>query len=223
MISSFLSLSDINEAPVSMSLTSLTVPENSGKETVVGTLTVTDEDRTVNGRMQQHTFQMLLNPKGLFRITIANDLQIAVDNKLCLLYGGSYCELNFEDNRFLTITVRATDDGTPPKSLDTTFNIELTNLNESPRHLRLSNSYLKENATIGHIIGKFTFQDEDRNEQHNISLLDDDQGRFAVDKNFNLVKAKKMNYETESRHSIKVLVQDNGNPSLSVSLFVWIW
>lgn len=164
---------------------------------------------------------MVLNPKGLFRINIVNELEVADDNMLCLRYGGSYCELNFEDNRFLTITIRATDNGTPQKSLETTFTIELTNVNESPRHLRLSNAYLKENATIGHIIGKFTFQDEDRNEQHNISLLDDDQGRFAVDKNFNLFKAKKMNYETESQHSIKVLVQDDGNPPLSVSFFCY--
>lgn len=205
-----------------MTLSSLTIPENSDKGTVVGSLIVTDEDRTVDGNTQQHTLEMVLNPKGLFRINIVNDLEIAVDNKLCLHYGGSFCELNFEDNRFLTISIRATDNGTPPKSLDTTFNIELTNLNESPRHLRLSNAYLKENATIGHIIGKFTFQDEDRNEQHNISLLDNDQGRFTVDKNFNLVKAKKMNYETESQHSIKVLVQDSGNPPLSVSLYL-LW
>ena len=208
---------DINEAPVSMALSSMTIPENSGKGAVVGSLFVTDKDRTVDGNKQQHTFQLILNPKGLFRINIINQLEIAVDNKLCLLHGGQFCELNFEDNRLLTLRIRATDNGSPKKSLETTFNVELTNINESPRHLRLSNAYLKENATIGHHIGKFTFQDEDMNQLHNITLVDDDQGRFTVDRSFNLVKLKETNYETESKHLITVLVEDNGNPPLSVS------
>lgn len=203
-----------------MSLSSLNVAENSGKGQVVGSLSVTDEDRTTGGRKQQHIFRLVNNPKGLFRINVVGQLEVAMDNSMCLGHGGAFCELNFEDNRFITVTIRATDDGSPQESIESSFTIELTDINESPRNLRLSNAHLKENATIGHVVGRFTFQDEDKNQLYNVTLIDSDEGRFTVDDNFNLVKAKDMNYETESKHSITVRVKDNGNPSLSVITFL---
>jgi len=45
-----------------------------------------------------------------------NQLEIAIDNKLCLKHGGKSCELNFEDNRFVTVKIRATDNGSPARS-----------------------------------------------------------------------------------------------------------
>lgn len=204
-----------------MKLSSLTIPENSNLGTVVGFLSVKDEDQMHqqnNQTMQQsHTFEIIQqNPKHLFSINIANELVVAVDNKLCLLRGGSYCVFNFEKNPFVSVRIRVTDDGFPPKSLETTFKIVLTDVNESPRCLRLSNAIVPENATIGHVIGTFTFDDEDLKQQHTITLLDDSHGRFDVDVHNNLVKAKKVDYEMEANHFINVLLQDNGNPPFSV-------
>ncbi|XP_066935500.1 protocadherin Fat 4-like isoform X3 [Clytia hemisphaerica] len=208
---------DVNEQPSSVQLSSITVPENSAKGTIIGTLTVMDEDRTSNGAKQQFTHQLIQNPNGLFRINLMNQLEVALDNKLCLKYGGKYCVLNFEDNRFNTIAIRTTDSGNPPLSVDTPFTIEVRDINESPFQLRLSNSYLIENATIGHIIGTFSYKDEDLNQRHNITLTNDDGGRFSVDNQYNLVKAKSTNYETQKKHVITALVTDNGKPSFSVS------
>ena len=214
---SLIVFAETNKAPTSMSLSSLTIPENSGNGTVVGSLSVKDEDETPN--KQKHTFQIVQqNPKDLFRINIVNELVVAADNEICSLHGGSNCALNFEENRFVSIRIRVTDNGTPPKSLETTFKIELTDVNELPRHLKLSNPYVAENATIGHVIGTFEFEDEDLNHQHNITLLDDNHGRFNVDKYHNLVIAKMINFEMETKHFINVLLQDNGDPPLSVSL-----
>jgi len=149
-----------------------------------------------------------------------NQLEIAIDNKLCLKHGGKSCELNFEDNRFVTVKIRATDNGSPARSADVRFTISLLDVNEAPRSLQLSKSVMMENATIGSIVGRFTFDDEDFGQIHNISLLSDDNGRFGVDQQFNLVKAKPTNYEVQTQHIIRVLVKDNGNPSLSVGLLV---
>ena len=211
----------MNEQPTSVQLSALTVPENSPKGTVIGTLTAMDEDRTSNGAKQQLTHQLIQNPNGLFRINLMNQLEVALDNKLCLKYGGKYCVLTFENNRFNTIAIRTTDSGNPPLSIDTSITIEVTDINESPFQLRLSNAYLIENATIGHIIGRFSYKDEDFNQQHNITLTNDDSGRFSVDDQFNLVKAKSNNYETQKKHVITALVTDNGKPSLSVNKFSW--
>ena len=147
--------------------------ENSGKGTKVGTLTAIDEDRNNDGSKQQHTFSLVENPHGLFRINLMNQLEIAVDNKLCLEHGGKYCELNYEDNRFVTIKIRATDNGSPAKNIDARFIISLVDINEAPRSLKLSKSVMMENATIGSIVGRFTFDDEDIGQTQNISLLID--------------------------------------------------
>ena len=48
------------------------------------------------------------------------------------------------------------------------------------------------------------------------SLTNDDSGRFRVDFQGNLYKAKDVNYETQTKHTIRAVVQDNGNPSMKV-------
>lgn len=208
---------DVNESPSLIILSSKTVPENSGKGTTIGTLSAVDEDFTSDGSQQQHQFTLIENPQGLFRIEQMNQLEVAIDNHLCLKHGGTYCALNFEDNRYFVIKVQAKDNGSPPQKFETTFNIQLTDVNESPTNLRLSNSYLPENASIGHIVGQFSFKDEDLGQVYNVTLLDNNNGRFTIDNQFNLIKAKATNYETQKKHVIIAQVADDGRPSLSVN------
>ena len=48
------------------------------------------------------------------------------------------------------------------------------------------------------------------------SLTNDDSGRFRVDSQGRLYKAKDVNYETQTKHVIRAMVKDNGNPSMKV-------
>lgn len=64
----------------------------------------------------------------------------------------------------------------------------------------------------------FTARDEDAGQSLRYTLTNDDSGRFRVDIQGRLYKAKGIDYETQNYHLISAMVQDNGNPSLAVWL-----
>lgn len=66
------------------------------------------------------------------------------------------------------------------------------------------------------LIGRFSSRDEDTSQLLTYSLTNDDSGRFRVDSQGNLYKAKDTDYETQTKHIITAVVQDNGNPSMKV-------
>ena len=109
------------------------------------------------------------------------------------------------------------DSGSPPKSIDASFIINVRDVNDRPRALSLSHYTLKENAPLNYVIGTFSATDEDSGQALSFSLDDDDGGRFAVRNNRDLVRAKQVDYETSRVHYITARVKDNGNPRLSVS------
>ena len=62
----------------------------------------------------------------------------------------------------------------------------------------------------------FAARDEDASQSLTYSLTNDDNGRFRVDSQGNLYKAKDVDYETQTTHVIRAMVQDSGNPSMKV-------
>ena len=209
---------DQNEAPTNIFLSSKQVKENPSKGTSIGTFSVIDMDGSTNGIHQQHSYELTSNPKGLFRIA-GKELQIAIDcnSDLCDRYGGVYCPLNFESARFHTIKVKVTDSGTPSLSFEKSLTIEVLNANDPPKNIRLTGRTVPENASIGYVIGKVTFTDDDNADKHSVYLSVDDNGRFKINDKNELVKAKSTNYEKQSIHSIVIAVKDDGKPSLNVS------
>ena len=135
----------------------------------------------------------------------------------CLKNGGDFCKLNYEKRRSYTVTVRATDSGNPPQSSEASMLISLNDVNDRPRNFRLSSHMVKENATIGTKIGRFTASDEDQYQTFTFSLLDSDGGRFAINSAGFLFKAKDTDYETSKAHKIVAQVADNGTVPLKVS------
>ena len=77
---------------------------------------------------------------------------------------------------------------------------------------------MKENATSGTIIGKFSANDEDAGQRMSYSLSDNDQGRFSVSSDGYLTKVLSTDYEKDKVHSITAVVQDNGNPRKKVGI-----
>ena len=147
-------------------------------------------------------------------------IQVAPSNAQCLNQGGSSCLLNYESQKQHTIRLRTTDNGNPPMSYEKDFVIDLRDVNDKPRELQLSNNKVKENATINSVIGRFTSRDEDVEQVMTYSLSDDDSGRFRVDSRGILYKAKGVDYETQKKHVIRAVVQDNGSPPLKVCVLI---
>jgi hypothetical protein len=75
---------------------------------------------------------------------------------------------------------------------------------------------VKENATKGEIIGKFSAHDEDSGQSLSYSLSNNDQGRFAVSSDGYLTKVLATDYEKNTTHVITAVVKDNGHPMKKV-------
>ena len=142
-----------------------------------------------------------------------------MSNSRCLSYGGSSCSLNYEASLSHSIRVRSRDSGTPSKYVDQYLSVYLRNVNDRPRNLRLSGSTLKENATIGTVIGTLTASDEDSMQSLTYSLTNNASGRFSISSGNKVVLATRsgIDYESATSHLISVLVRDSGSPSLNTS------
>ena len=104
---------DVNEAPTAITLSGSSVAENDPGATVA-TATADDED---DG--QTHTWT-LTNDAGVFTMS-GSTLKVK-----------SGVSLDYEAKPSYTISIKATDNGSPPASIERSFSIAVTNVAESP-------------------------------------------------------------------------------------------
>ena len=124
--------------------------------------------------------------------------------------------------RSFDIRVRSQDNGSPQFSIERNFTIEIKDINDKPRDLKLSGNQLPENATKGFLIGQLTATDEDVGQVLKFKLTNDDGRRFQINKDGYVVKAKDTNYENQKVHKITVEVSDNGKPVMKVSQEIFL-
>lgn len=201
----------MNEKPIDITLSNVDVDENAGLGTLIGSFSTKDPDRG-----QTYSYSLVDDAAGLFRVQ-GNQLQVAIDNERCLSLGGQNCRIDFEKARSFDIRVRSQDSGSPQLSIERNLTIEVKDINDKPRDLELSANKLPENATKGFLIGQLTATDEDVGQVLKFKLTNDDNGRFQINKDGYIVKAKNTNYENQKVHRITVEVSDNGEPVMKVS------
>ncbi len=192
----------VNLAPTDIALSNTSVPENSATGTVVGNLSATDPDAG-----DSHTFSLTNSAGGRFKV-VAN--QVQVDN-------GSL--LNLEANTSHNITVRATDAG--GLTFDKTFTISVTNVNEAPTEIALSNSSVPENSATGTVVGNLSAADPDAGDSHTFSLIDSAGGRFKIVGNqVQVDNGSLLNLEANTRHNITVRATDAGGLTFDKTLTI---
>ena len=119
--------------------------------TEVGILTVADDDE-----LQGHVFTLVGkdNDGGLF--------DISGDR---LVFVGKPSDLDYEKRQSLTVSVKVTDIGgladANPLSTTSTFNIDVTNANDTPAAISLQGNSVAENSAIGTRVGTLTALDQD--------------------------------------------------------------
>lgn len=107
----------VNETPVVTAAT-FSLAENSVNGTSVGTVSVTD----VHTPAQTHTWSITAGNTGsAFAIDSSGQLTVATSSAL-----------NFETTPSFSLTVQATDNGTPTLSGSATITVNLSNVNEGP-------------------------------------------------------------------------------------------
>jgi hypothetical protein len=183
---------DANQAPTAIDLSGSTVPENSATGTTVGTLSTTDPDVG-----ETFTYTLLDSADGRF----------AIDGDQLVVDDGSL--LDYETATEHVIVVQTTD--AHGASFQQQFTITLTDANDAPTAIALSNNAVAENCDDGTLVGALTTTDHDSAGPFTYTLLDNAGGRFTIDGDQLLVTDGTLfNYETATSYKITVRTTDEG-------------
>jgi hypothetical protein len=118
---------------------------------------------------------------------------------------------NYEKKKTYTITATATDGKV---TVQRTFTIRVTDVNEAPYDLTISNSSTKENVPVGTVIGTLKAKDEDANDTLTYSIVGGrDRFDFALEGD-QLKWARMPDYEenfgTKKKRYVRVRATDRG-------------
>lgn len=126
---------DVNEAPVNITLAPASIPENSAPGTTIGQLTISDPDNYGSrGAWQTHNCQVTGNQIGKFTI------------RSKVIYVGS-ASLDYEQASVIRVQVTCSDSGSPSLSLVKMLTITVHDVNEAPTDISLSNNIIAENQS----------------------------------------------------------------------------
>lgn len=181
---------DTNDSPTELKLSNTALVENESIGFVVGAFSVIDADPTTTS----YSFIEGLN-----------------DNSFFLIEGGEIktaLEIDFETQDQYTIDVLATD--IDNQSIVNRFVIDVSNVNESPTDILLSNNSINENIDQQRIIGSLSVIDQDARDTHIFSLLTgiDDNDLFVINSN-TLQALESFNFESKQSYLINMNVTDN--------------
>uniref|UniRef100_A0A8C1I8G3 Protocadherin 2 alpha b 9 n=1 Tax=Cyprinus carpio TaxID=7962 RepID=A0A8C1I8G3_CYPCA len=209
---------DVNDNVPAISVTSLaeTVRENSAAGTMVGLITVKDEDAGKNGAVV-----LKIQHSAPFRIqnTYKNKHSLVVDGPLDRERASEY-----------NVTIIATDEGSPPLSSTSVITVHVSDVNDNaPRFSEpVINAYVKENSQIGAVIHTVSAFDPDVGDNARItySLLESSKsGPVTSMININsesgdIHSLQSFNYEETKTFEFKVQATDSGVPPLSSNVTV---
>src|ERR671925_1250327 len=204
-----------NQAPTDIQLSNSSIAENQTPPVNVGTLTTTDPDA---GDTHTYTLENTGCGGGPFPDNSSFQIGGVSNDKL-----QSAASFDFETKSSYTVCVRSTDSG--GLSFDKQFTISVTNVNEPPTDITLSNNSIDENKPSGSLVGNLSqVGDPDSGETYTFTLLTSGcSGSFPDSSNFQisgsqLQSAVSFNYEDPNHapsYTICVRVNDPGSPNLS--------
>jgi hypothetical protein len=190
------SITDINEAPTNISLSTNSIAENSGADATVGTLTTTDPDMA-------NTFAYTL-------VSGTGDSDNAAFNISGTALRAS-SSFDFETKSSYSVRVRSTDQG--GLWTEKVFTISVTDVNETPTNINLSAGSIAENAGANATVGTLTTTDPDAANTFAYTLFsgtgDTDNAAFNISGNA-LRASSSFDFETKSSYSIRVRSTDQG-------------
>jgi hypothetical protein len=190
-----INLVDRNDIPTINSAT-FSLPENSPNGTVVGTIVANDQDAG-------DTKSFLLgndNLSGVFAIDSSGVLTVANSSIL-----------NFEARTSITVHVRVTDSG--QAWADTTFTVNLTNVNDAPV-VGSATITRNEHLSNGTSIGVMSSSDQDANDTRTWAITGGNVGgAFAINSTTGLITvatSSAMNFEVTPTFVLTIQATDTG-------------
>jgi gliding motility-associated-like protein len=194
-----ITVANINDAPTNISLSASTVVENSASGTTVATLSATDADA---GDTFRYT---LVSGTG-----DTDNASFTIDGTTLKTAG----VFDFETKSSYSIRVRVTD--AAGLTFEKEFAITVTDINEAPTALALSNISVLENAASGTAVGTLAGTDPDAGDTHTYTLVtgtgSTDNASFTIT-GTTLSTAAVFNFEAKNSYSVRVRVTDAGGLS----------
>ncbi|MCD4673747.1 MAG: LysM peptidoglycan-binding domain-containing protein, partial [Anaerolineaceae bacterium] len=179
---------DSNTAPLDLTLSNDGIAENQVPGTIIGSFSTADADPG-----DYHTLTLLNADGGSFTIS-GNNLVASAP-------------LNYEAKSLYTIRVRTTDRG--GLSLDKTFWISITNVNEAPTNMTISGTSVTSGQPAGTVVGVLMTMDVDNGDSHSYSLFGGETGSFSLQGNV-LVTNTVLDAELKSSYNIIIRSTDQG-------------
>jgi hypothetical protein len=185
-----------------------TIPENSPNGTIVGTVAANDPDVG-----QSQTFSIPLGNTGdAFAIDSAGQITVADSTKL-----------DFETTPSFTLTVQATDNGTPSQSGTGTVIVNLADVNDPPKPSG-GPFTIPENSPNGTSVGTVAANDQDAGQTHTFNITNGNvNGAFAIGLTtgqITVADSAALNYEAIISFSLTVEVMDSGSLTASTTVTV---
>jgi hypothetical protein len=198
----------INQAPTNLTLSNSNIAENQAINAVVGNFTTTDPD-TGNTFTYSLVTGTGATDNSLFTIT---------NNQL-----KTNSVFDYETKNSYSIRVKTTDQG--GLSFEKQLTIGVTNVNETPTNLTLSNSTIAENQVIGTVVGNFSSTDPDTGNTFTYSLVTGtgatDNSLFSITNN-QLKTNAVFDFETKNSYSVRVRTTDQGGLSFEKQLTIGV-
>jgi hypothetical protein len=192
-----INVTDVNEVPTGINLSNNSIAENAAISTTIGTFSVVDPDTS-----------------GSYTYTLVSGTG-STDNGSFVIVGSilkNNAIFNFEVKDSYSIRVRVTDNG--GLFFEKQFTINVSDVNEAPTNINLSNNTVAENQPSGTTVGTFTPVDPDTTGSYTFTLVSGagstDNGSFNIISGNTLVTAASFNFEVKDSYSIRVRVTDNG-------------
>lgn len=189
-----ISVTDANDAPTAIGISTDTISENQPAGTVVGTLSATDQDAGDSLHFALVTGDGDTN-NGAFTID-ANQLK-------------STAIFDYEAKNSYSIRVQATD-GTGA-TFSRKIIITVADANDPPMDITLSNASVTEKLPAGTLVGELSTADQDQGDSHSYSFAagpgDQDNAKFTLDGS-QLKTNASFNAQTDGPFSIRVQAAD---------------
>ncbi|MBD2341047.1 tandem-95 repeat protein [Calothrix sp. FACHB-156] len=199
-----LNLSNVNEAPTNLTLSQTSIAENVAEGTPIGTFSTTDAEGG------SFTYALIAGTGDT-----DNNAFTIIDNQLTI-----NSSPNFENQSSYNILVKTTDAG--GLSYEKALTINVTDVNEAPTNLTLSQTSIAENVAEGTQIGTFSTTDAEGG-SFTYALIagmgDTDNNAFTITGN-QLTINSSPNFENQSSYNILVKTTDAGGLSYEKALTI---
>ncbi|XP_068571399.1 protocadherin gamma-A5-like [Cebidichthys violaceus] len=187
-----------------------TVTENSPKETVVATVSASDADQGLNGKITYSISNTLDNVRKAFEV---ND-----ENGEVSLIG----DIDFEKSRHFQINLLASDDGGLTDSCKLIVDVQDMNDNRPEISIMSKSTVISEDAKLNTVVTMINIEDLDSEENGNVKCFIYENVPFnlktSTNNFYSLVTDSDLDRETASEYNITVTCSDEGVPSLSSSV-----